>query len=63
MSTDVIANVEDKKENNKTQQRIFSFKICKIEIKCKHIVFISKSAISTNKFREPVKNVLAEFVR
>ena len=49
MSADVRANSEKKEVNNKTQQRIFSFKICKIEIKCKHIVFISKSAISTKK--------------
>ena len=42
MFADVRANVEDKKLDKKTQQRIFSFKICKIKIKRKHIFFLSK---------------------
>ena len=49
MSADVRTNNEKKEVNNETQQRIFSFKICKIEIKRKHIFFLSKSVFSTKK--------------
>ena len=49
MSADVRANNEKKEVNNKTQQPIFSFKICKIEIKRKHIFFLSKSVFSIKK--------------
>ena len=49
MSADVRANNEKKEVNNETQQRIFIFKICKIEIKRKHIFFLSKSVFSTKK--------------
>ena len=51
MSADVKTTNEKKEAKKKTQQRIFTFKICKIEIKRKHIFFLSKSVFSHQKGR------------